>query len=255
MDSIQIKRILKKKKKILSLVNHISSMDETIIKFSGDRSDLFFKNIEFAFENALSGRTQLNEKILQMEGLSGRKFRIFLNNLIKVFSKPKYLEIGSWLGSTLCSASFKNKLEVTCIDNWSQNFLLNVNPKEEFKKNVKENITSNVKISVIEENFRKVKFSNSDNFNIFFYDGPHHYEDHYDAIKLVLPALSKKFILIVDDWNWSQVRKGTLNAIKDTNINIISQLDIRTTKDDSSSLITGKYSEWHQGCSFFVLNK
>ena len=115
--------------------------------------------------------------------------------------------------------------------------------------------TSNVKISVIEENFRKVKFSNSDNFNIFFYDGPHHYEDHYDAIKLVLPALSKKFILIVDDWNWSQVRKGTLNAIKDTNINIISQLDIRTTKDDSSSLITGKYSEWHQGCSFFVLNK
>ena len=29
-----------------------------------------------------------------------------------------------------------------------------------------------------------------------------------------LPALWKKFILIVDDWNWKQVRKGTLDSIK-----------------------------------------
>ena len=54
MDSIQTKRILKKIKKILSLVNHIFSLDETIIKFSGNRNDSIFKLIQLAFEDALS---------------------------------------------------------------------------------------------------------------------------------------------------------------------------------------------------------
>ena len=132
MDSIQTKRILKKKKKILNLINHIFSLDETIIKFSGNRNDSIFKYIELAFEDALSSNTNLSPNILEMEGLSGRKFRIFLNSLIRRISDPKYIEIGSWLGSSLCSACYQNNLEAICIDNWSQNFLPDISPKESF---------------------------------------------------------------------------------------------------------------------------
>ena len=39
MKSIQIKRKLKKKKKILSIIKKVSKMDETIIKISGNRED------------------------------------------------------------------------------------------------------------------------------------------------------------------------------------------------------------------------
>ena len=70
-----------------------------------------------------------------------------------------------------------------------------------------------------------------------------------------IAALANKFILIVDDWNWNQVRKGTIDAIKDENLKIVAKLEIRTTIDDSSSLITGQNSDWHQGCAFFVLEK
>ena len=255
MDSIQTKRILKKKKKILSLVNHIFSLDETIIKFSGNRNDSIFKFIQLAFEDALSGSTILSQNILEMEGLSGRKFRIFLNSLIRRISKPKYIEIGSWLGSSLCSACYQNNLEAICIDNWSQNFLPDISPKEVFYKNVKKYIAPNIKLKIIEKNFRVVDFKNLSICNIFFYDGAHHYQDHFDSIRMTLPALSKKFILIVDDWNWIQVRKGTLDAIKREKLTVIAQLDIRTTKDDSSALVTGQNSDWHQGCVFFVLEK
>ena len=31
---------------------------------------------------------------------------------------PKYLEIGSWAGSTVCSAIYGNKVKALCIDNW-----------------------------------------------------------------------------------------------------------------------------------------
>ena len=58
-----------------------------------------------------------------MDGLSGRKYRSLINSLINKVKNPSYLEIGSWLGSTACSAAFKNKLTITCIDNWSQVFL------------------------------------------------------------------------------------------------------------------------------------
>ena len=111
------------------------------------------------------------------------------------------------------------------------------------------------KLKIIEEDFKKIDFKSLNNIDIYLYDGSHHYVDHFDSIKLVLPSLSKKFILIVDDWNWVQVRKGTLDAIKSKNLEIISKLEIKTTTDDSSSLITGKNSDWHQGVAFFVIEK
>ena len=42
-----------------------------------------------------------------MEGLSGRKYRSLINNLIQKIKDPRYLEIGTWLGSTACSAAFE----------------------------------------------------------------------------------------------------------------------------------------------------
>lgn len=255
MPTIQTKIELKKKKRIIELINHISGMDETTINFFGDKSDPLSKKIKIAFEKALSGRSNLNEEILKMQGLSGRKFRVMMNNLIKEFKIPKYLEIGSWLGSTACSVCFNNKLKITCIDNWSQNFSPKLKPKKVFKTNIKKYITKEIEFKIIEKDFRKVNYKTIKDINIYLYDGGHHYKDHFDSLKLVLPALSKKFILIVDDWNWDQVRKGTIDAINEEKLKIVSNLEIRTTLDGSSSLITGERSDWHQGCAFLVLKK
>lgn len=255
MTSIQTKIELKKKKKIIELINHISSIDETMINFFGDKSDPFSKKIQNSLEKALSGRTNLSDDIIKMQGLSGRKFRVLMNNLIKEFKIPRYLEIGSWLGSTACSVCFNNRLKITCIDNWSQNFSSKVKPKKIFRKNIKKYISKETNFKIIEKDFRQVNYKEIKDINIYLYDGAHHYEDHFDSIKLVLPALSKKFILIVDDWNWNQVRKGTIDSINKEQLQIISNLEIRTTLDDSSSLITGENSDWHQGCAFFVLKK
>ena len=255
MKTIQTKIELKRKKKVIALFNHISSLEETIIKIIGNREDPFFKKILDSFEVAMSKEYEFCNNIRNMEGLSGRKFRVLLNYLIRNFHKPKYLEIGSWLGSTACSACYNNNLEIVCIDNWSQNFNPNLNPKKTFEKNIKKYISKQSTLKIIEEDFKKIDFKSLNNIDIYLYDGSHHYIDHFDSIKLVLPSLSKKFILIVDDWNWVQVRKGTLDAIKSKNLEIISKLEIKTTTDDSSSLITGKNSDWHQGVAFFVIEK
>ena len=105
MESIQTKIRLKKKKKMMNIINHVFSMDETTINFSGDKNDTFFKVIENSFTCAISGKSNLSDEVKKMKGLSGRKFRVMMNNLIKNFKDPKYLEIGSWLGSSVCSVS------------------------------------------------------------------------------------------------------------------------------------------------------
>ena len=84
------------------------------------------------------------------------------------------------------------------------------------------------------------------------YDGPHQLKDHFDGIELVQPALDDEYVLIVDDWNWNQVRSGTLSAIDHLGLNVVSKLEIRTTNDNSSSLLVGEQSDWHQGCSFLL---
>ena len=51
----------------------------------------------------MAQKRKINDFILNLTGLSGRKFRSMLNNLIEKFESPRYLEVGSWYGSTACS--------------------------------------------------------------------------------------------------------------------------------------------------------
>jgi len=46
--------------------------------------------------------TQVGREILKMYGMSGKKWRHFLNNLAS-FSGCNWLEVGTWAGSTFCS--------------------------------------------------------------------------------------------------------------------------------------------------------
>ena len=122
MDKIKKKKLLKKKKRILSLLNLVSSLDETTIIFDGNQDNNYSKIFKQSLNNALAMKTNLDKQVLKMKGLSGRKFRIMLNSLIKLMEKPKYLEIGSWIGSTACSALYDNSIDMTCIDNFSTQF-------------------------------------------------------------------------------------------------------------------------------------
>ena len=76
-------------------------------------------HVEIAFENAEKGISKITEEIIEMEGMSGIKTRHFYNNLLNR-ADARYLEIGTWKGSSVCSAMCGNQAKVVCIDNWSQ---------------------------------------------------------------------------------------------------------------------------------------
>ena len=70
--------------------------------------------------------------------------------------------------------------------------------------------------------FKKdIKLNDDNKINLYFYDGPHEEIDHYNAIIHFNHMFSDLFILVVDDWNFHSVRKGTERAFQQLNYNII----------------------------------
>jgi SAM-dependent methyltransferase len=228
-----------------NLIPELPITEQTSIKFEGEFSH---KPLSAAIRNAMMAalalQATLPEWLIRIEGMSGKKYRYFINNLVREISEPRYLEIGSWAGSTAASAIYGNSLSALCVDNWSQFG----GPKDRFMANIEKAKGEGCEFRFIEEDFRSLDYENL-NFdaNIYLFDGPHEEKDQYDGVRLALPTLKDEFVLIVDDWNWVAVRNGTKQAISDCALTVQSCVEIRTTTNDSHPRIQMQNSDWHNG--------
>lgn len=205
--------------------------------------------VETAFQNAENNISKITTDIINMEGMSGIKTRHFYNNLLNT-ENARYLEIGTWKGSSVCSAMCGNKATVVCIDNWSQFG----GPKAEFLVNF-EKFKGENDATFIEDDCYKVDVSLLPKFNIYMYDGNHDNESHYNALLHYYNCLDDVFIFIVDDWNWEEVRNGTIKSIKKLNLKVLYEKEIRLTWDNSHTPRDQAFQTWHNGIYVAVLQK
>jgi hypothetical protein len=215
----------------------------TPVHWTLHRESILGDHLKAAFADADQNKINLPGYVREIEGMSGQKYRGLVNQLVTSMPDARYLEIGSWAGSTACAALSGNNARALCIDNWSQFG----GPRDQFFKNI-ENVRPGRKgFEFLESDFRQVNFANIGRFNIFLFDGPHAEPDQYDGIMLALPALEPQFVLIVDDWNWPAVRLGTFTALIDARMKIDVSVEIRTTFDNTHATIAGWESDWHNG--------
>ena len=201
--------------------------------------------------DALAGPLRISPELRAVDGMSGLRYRQLLNQLISELPEPRYLEIGSFKGSTLCSAIEGNAVQATVIDNWSEFG----GPAGEFYANLSRFKGPRARVSVIERDFREVDYRTIGRFNVFMFDGPHLEIDHYDALMLAAPALDDAFILIIDDWNLAPVRSGTRRALSQLKLYVDTWIEIRTTLDDTHPAVSWQNSDWHDGYLCAVLRK
>jgi hypothetical protein len=208
-----------------------------------------------ALEDALTGVTKLVPEVLTIPGMSGRKYRSFINNLVERIPAPRYLEIGSWAGSTLCSAIYGNEVDAVAIDNWS----LFDGPSDQFFRNLAE-FKGTARVSFLERDFRTVDYTSLGRifgqFGVYLFDGPHSFEDQYDGVVYAQPAVEPCYVQIVDDWNWPAVRGGTMKAIADLGLHIDFMAEIRTSTDEQHAPEpVMERSDWHNGYFIGVLSR
>jgi len=205
--------------------------------------------IETAFQLSERHVSKITDDIIRMEGMSGTKTRHFYNNLLNT-GDARYLEIGTWKGSSVCSAMCGNKANIVCIDNWSEFG----GPKDEFVVNF-EKFKGKNDATFIENDCFKVDVSQLSKFNIYMFDGNHSEDSHYKALCHYYHCLDDVFIFLVDDWNWQAVRNGTKKSIHDLNLKVLYEKEIRLTWDESHTPQPQAKDTWWNGLYVAILQK
>lgn len=210
----------------------------------------YIDHVKKSIENARLNKSKITEDIVKMEGMSGVNTRHFYNNIMSM-DDARYLEIGTWKGSSVCSAMCKNKATIVCIDNWSEFG----GPKEEFLENFAKFKGEN-NARFIEADCFTVDTTTLPKFNVYMFDGNHEEESHYKALTHFYDCMDPEFIFIVDDWNWEKVRTGTMNSFKKLNLEILYEMAIRTTMDGTHpSWGSPEQLAWHNGVYISVIRK
>jgi hypothetical protein len=214
-----------------------------------NRMEVYKSLVETAFENAEKHVSKITKDIIGMDGMSGTKTRHFYNNLLNT-NDARYLEIGTWKGSSVCSAMCGNKAKIVCIDNWSEFG----GPKQEFLNNF-EKFKGENDATFIESDCFKVDTSKLSKFNIYMFDGNHEEQSHYNALVHFYSCLDDTFIFIVDDWNWKNVRDGTKKSIQKLNLKVLYEKEIRLTTNDCHTPEQEAKDTWWNGIYVAILQK
>ncbi len=183
-------------------------------------------------------------KLRFINGMSGQSFRLVLNRITA--KKKNYLEIGTWRGSTACSAIYKNNVNAWLIDNWSEFG----GPATGALKNLSRTLGANSRLTIFSQDFRKVGYGVAINepVDIYLFDGPHSQEDHMAGVQVINSLRFNSLIFIVDDWNWEDVRHGTLSGLQALNSKVVCKIEILSATNKRFH-----FSRWHNGYCFFLI--
>lgn len=199
--------------------------------------------------------TALGKEIIEYDGYTGTRTRHFYNNICNSdkLENIKYLEIGTWNGSSSMSAAYKNKITALFIDNWCQ-----FGGDSNIFKNNMAKFGKESDSFLLESDCWDVILGelNMGPFNIYLFDGDHSELDHFKALDYYYPVLDDLFIFMVDDWNWPNVRDGTMRAINKLNLRVLFRHEEFISEDDliNMPLHNGKKTWWN-GIGMFLLSK
>jgi hypothetical protein len=176
--------------------------------------------VEKAADIAYKESSGLPDSILSMVGMSSPRARHFLNAICR---GRRYIEVGTWAGSTLCAAMHGNKDGFgLSMDNESQfrDAAPNAEPiKALLARNMGVLSSENGGIGNVvllnEDSSRMEDIKPAEPFDVFFYDGDHAEAPTRDAILgAALHIMAPEFILVVDDWELKpSVELGTRAAL------------------------------------------
>ena len=67
--------------------------------------------------------------------------------------------------------------------------------------------------------------------------------------------MADNYILVIDDWNWDKVRKGTEDGLKSVGAKVDFSIEVRTTMDNELTQRGGAKSDWHNGFYMAAIKK
>ena len=174
------------------------------------------------------GVSNFDESTFDISGLSSNRVRHLLNSLCSN-EGIKYLEIGSYLGSTFCAAIEGNELEAYAVDNWATDNLQPAENETEIERSSYQDFRENAKRY---KGDSKVRIINADcknlvpedlnsKVNLVFYDGDHSYDGQLESLETIKDLVEDTFILILDDANFAGVVESAEQFVRQNNFSVL----------------------------------
>lgn len=209
------------------------------------------ETIKTCLNLALEGTSGIPKYSLEIPGMSGVVYRKFINNYIRTLEDPRYLEIGTFQGSTLCSAIGGIDIYAIAVDNYSESYPHYTDtPEQNARTNIEFTKTENSHVQLLNQSFESFDPAKYGPFNVYMYDGWHAEEAQYQGIVRAVDALTDVSLVIVDDWNDSnEVQNGTYRGFEDGGLEVLYKIEVITGENPMFP------SDWHNGYGIFLVKK
>lgn len=188
-------------------------------------------------------QSKLTAQILEIEGLTSVKMRHLMNNL-GAMPGLDYFHAGVENGALFIATAYENRLNsIMGVDQWS---LVLETARQLAVIERCELFLPGQQCKVFEVNcFQMGPKYFKEPINLYFYDGEHDEESQVKALTQFRDYLADTCILLVDDFNWDSVAKGTLRGLREGRYRVLYQA---TFKDPGRE-------QWWNGLYVAVIEK
>jgi hypothetical protein len=206
------------------------------------------QQIQHCIDKAIKRESKLDEEALMIPSMTSLNIRHFLNNIGSYCEN--FLEIGSFVGGTFCSTLYENgNIKIAySIDNFSE-FDLDGKTEGQLKLNIQYYQHDNTLAVFQNADCFEAESLPNNFFDLYIYDGNHSEESQKKAVTHFKNNMKDEFILIVDDWQFDGVEKGTRDGIKEANLSIVYESIHLTPQGQEHNEF------WHNGIGVLLLKK
>jgi predicted O-methyltransferase YrrM len=114
----------------------------------------------------------------------------------------KYVEVGTYRGTSLVSAALGNDGAFVALDNWS----MGEGGPEQLEQNLQR---YGLRATILDgDAFETLRRGIPSPVGVYYYDNGHEYEQQLDGLRLAEPYLASPALLIVDDTDWDRVERA-----------------------------------------------
>lgn len=190
---------------------------------------------------------------VDVAGMSSAKVCSFLNRLVANMDPgERYLEIGTWKGRTLLSAALGNTDRV-CVgcDHfrfWGKFTGAGFLARRELYRNIERYRRHTGEVQFYEMRSERLFASGlvQGSVGVYFYDGNHSGRGTYDGIVSAAPLLSRRAVLLMDDWNDPVIRDATVRALDAAGLRVAWRRDLPGTRAPD---------DWWNGLGVFYVER
>lgn len=212
--------------------------------------------IRDAIERAKIHQSKMDELAWGVPALSSLKIRHLMNNLGAI--STHYLECGVHKGGLFCSTIRNNPNIVTAFAN--DNFASDSDNEDkvypQFISNVEKCKSEQTHfLPNIRETFECDPLEIKSPIDLYLFDADHSYESQRKAMTHFLPAMADDFIVCVDDWQYGDVKRGTIDGILDSECDILFQEELLNTEPYTDPETDHRNEEFWRGFYVALLKK